>query len=427
MMRQIRAALLFVTAVAGLSGCSIGLTQTGQTATTPSVAADPEWNGTITVVTNRTDLIETKYKQYAKEFKSRYPTVTIQFEALRDYDKNIKIRLASGETPDVMLIPLIPVADLPKFFLPLGSLGYNPSELYFSEFKSYQGDIYGISSGVAVTGVVYNKAAFRKAGITEPPRTLDEFFAVCAKLKQIGVVPLASNFKDRWPLQVWTSDVPLLLSGTGAIKNEMTKTDAPFQPDSPYVQSMAILKKLYLNNYLESNLYDTNWELSKRDMAEGKTAMTINGNWLVNQLIENGAKPEDIGMFPFPADNSGKPRATLYPDRFYAVGKNTKHAAAAKAFVKWMLEQSDYEEYSGLIPVLKNRAVKLPQLQELESYRPEYVEYALDSELYSQILNKAQLEMPAVVQEYLLGDSEQVLDKYNKQWARIRNALRASP
>ncbi|WP_438444042.1 ABC transporter substrate-binding protein [Gorillibacterium sp. sgz5001074] len=421
----LRAGALLTVFLTVLTGCSPG----GRTSqpSTPRVEADPDWTGTLTVVTNRTDLIETKYKEYAQQFHARYPGLTVQFEALRDYDKNIKIRLASGETPDVMLIPTIPTSDLPKFFLPLGTLGLDKDKLVFSDFKTFRSENYGMPSGVAVSGVVYNKTVFRRAGIPEAPRTLDAFLEACAKLKRLGSVPLASNFKDRWPLQVWTNDVPLLLSGTGAIKNELAAKDAPFQPDSPYVQSMSIVKKLYQLGYLEPNLNDTNWELSKRDLAEGRTAMILTGNWLVNQVIENGARPEEIGFFPFPADNSGVLRATLYPDRYYAVGKNTKHAAAAKAFVKWMLEESDYEAYSGFIPVLKDRKATLPQLQELESFHPQYVEIVKDTDVYSQILNKAQLELPALVQEYMLGDSDQVLDKVNKMWAQIRASLHPNP
>lgn len=406
-----------------VSACANG----GQGSGKPTASQDPEWTGTITVVTNRTDMIDTKYKEYAKQFQDEHPGITVQFEALRDYDKNIKIRLASGETPDVMLIPTIPNADLHKFFLPLDDIGIDKLGMYFADFKEYDGVTYGLPSGISVGGIAYNKPLFRKAGITEPPGTLDEFLAACARLKALGAVPVASNFKDRWPLQVWTSDVPLLLAGTGAVKNRLAQTDHPFQPDSPYIRSMSIVKTLYQKGYLEPNLNDTNWEASKRDLAEGRTAMIPTGIWLVNQLIDNGAKPEEIGFFPIPADNSGVRKATLYPDRYYAVGKNTKHAAAAKAFVKWMIEESDYESYSGFIPVVKSHKSTLPQLLEMESYHPQYIEIEKDSDSLSLILNKAQIELPGMVQDYMLGSPADVADKYNKTWAETRKLLQLEP
>lgn len=68
--------------------------------TKPIGTNEPLLTGNITVVTNRTDLIDSKYMEYTKQFQQMYPGVKVQFEALRDYDRNIKIRLASGETPD---------------------------------------------------------------------------------------------------------------------------------------------------------------------------------------------------------------------------------------------------------------------------------------------------------------------------------------
>lgn len=424
--RLTRSGGLLMAAAVWLSGCAAGAEGGGTPSPGVQASADPQMSGTITVVTNRTDMIDTKYKEYAQRFHQRYPSVQVQFEALRDYDKNIKIRLASGETPDVLLIPSVPSADLGKFFAPLGDLNL-PGELYFQDFKVYKGETYGIPSGVAVSGVLYNRRAFELAGIKELPATLDAFYAVCGKLKESGVIPLASNFKDRWPLQVWTNDVAVMIGGEGRIKNDLAESDQPFVPGNPYVSAMTIVKTLNDRGYLEPNLNDTNWERSKRELAEGRIGMMVTGNWAVKQIVENGAKPEDLGFFPFPYDNSGKPRVTLYPDRYYAVGKNSKHQAAAKAFIKWMVEESGYENYSGFIPVLKGRKGDLPQLQELDAYKPEYVEVVKDTDKLSQILNKAQLEMPALVQEYLIGHSQAVLDKYNRQWEQARKSLNISP
>lgn len=376
----------------------------------------------ITVVTNRTDLLETKYPEYAKLFQQKYPSVTVRFEALHDYDRNIKIRLASNEMPDLMLIPQIPNSDLPKFYLPLDDLKLD-GEIYFPDYKKLQGVTYGIPSGVAVTGVIYNKKTFETAGITHVPQTLDEFYEVCEKLRRRGIVPLASNFKDRWPLNVWSGDVPLILSGTGSIKNQLAEVDRPFQPGSPYVQAVSIIKTMYQRGYLEGNLNDTNWERSKKEIAQGKSSMMLIGNWVINQLIENGAKSEELGFFPFPADNSGVLRSSISPDRYYGIAKNTKHPDAAKAFLKWLVEESGYDDYAGFIPVLKNKKSKLPQLMELDSYQPEYVESQMDSDPFTQIQNRSRIELQDYVQDYILGNPAEVLEKYNRQWSEARKAL----
>ncbi|WP_261305031.1 ABC transporter substrate-binding protein [Paenibacillus andongensis] len=422
---RIRPVSILVIAALVISGCT-GTHSNDISFSDKTANNNPQMSGTITIVTNRTDMIDKQYKEYATRFHEKYPTISVQFEALRDYDKNIKIRLASGETPDVLLIPSIPNSDLAKFFVPLGDIDLR-GELHFQDFKTYQGETYGIPSGVAVSGVVYNKRAFERAGILEVPKTLEAFYETCDKLKRSGVVAFASNFKDRWPLQVWSNDVPIILAGDAETKNDLAASGAPFQSNNPYVSSMSIIKTLYDRGYLEPNLNDTNWEGSKKELAVGKIGMMLTGNWAIKQIIENGAKSEDIGFFPFPADNSGKFRVTQYPDRYYTVGKNSKHAAAAKVFIKWMVEESGYENYSGFIPALKERKPELPQLLEMDSYHPEYVNVVKDSDRLSQILNKAQLEMPALVQEYILGNPTEVLNKYNQQWTQARHSLNISP
>ena len=42
--------------------------------------------GVITVLTNRTDLVDTKLQEYKKDFESLYPGTSVEFEAITDYE-----------------------------------------------------------------------------------------------------------------------------------------------------------------------------------------------------------------------------------------------------------------------------------------------------------------------------------------------------
>ncbi|OGX60979.1 MAG: ABC transporter substrate-binding protein [Paenibacillus sp. RIFOXYA1_FULL_44_5] len=389
---------------------------------TAAQKAESSIKGKITFLTNRTDMIDKEYKDYAVRFKQKYPDADVEFEALTDYDKNLKIRMASGEMPDVVLIPTIPNTDLPKYFAPLDDLGLN-DKIYFKDSKAQDGKLYGIASGSSTVGIVYNKKAFAAAGITSVPKTLDEFYADSDKLKAKGIIPLASNFKDKWPLGYWGQQVPIMIAGSATVGNDRMKSDTPYTLDGPYGKSMGILKTMYQKGYLEKDINSTNWEQSKKDVASGKFAMYLIGNWVINQVIENGAKSEDIGFFPFPKDNSGKLNATLDPDWFYAVNKNSKNVETAKAFVKWMIEDSGYDKFAGFIPVLKAKKPDMPQLVEFNSYNPTYIETVPDDDKAIQVQNKAQIDQNSIVQEFVLGDPKAVFDKYNKLWADAKKQL----
>lgn len=383
----------------------------------------PKIEGKVVFTTNRTDLIDTELKNYAAKFKEKYPEATVEIEAIKDYDQTTKIRMASNELADISLIPgTVKNSDLPNFYLPLDDLGLN-DRIYFKDNRSQDGNVYGISSGSAAMGVTYNKKAFAAAGIAEAPKTLDEFYAACEKLKAAGIIPLATNFKDKWPLYGWDQEA-FIFAGDPALHNTMATQDEPFAEGGAHWQAFSILKKLVDGGYAEKDLMSTNWEGSKKDVASGKMAMFLLGNWVVPQVIDNGAAAEDVGFFPLPLDNSGEAKVILASDYFYGIDKNSDNPETAKAFLKFLIEESGYDDYAGFIPVLKDKQPKLAQLNEFMSTNPKVIEMAADNDDYLAIANKMQFDTSAFAQDAIMGkDMKQVFADYNKKWKEAKKAV----
>ncbi|WP_018751689.1 extracellular solute-binding protein [Paenibacillus sanguinis] len=423
-----------------LAGCGGGSNSTGNNEAAPNNGkasgnsnatgqdsggdAAGKLSGKVTFLTNRTDMIGKEYDEYVKRFNEVYPDIQIEFEASQtDYNQQAKVRMASGELPDLMFVPDIPNSDLPKYFAPLDDLGLS-AEITFKDFKAHEGKLYGITTGNSTSGIVYNKQAFADAGITELPKTWDEFLAACEKLKQNGVIPLSSNFKDKWPLGSWVYDMPRVIENNKNFSNEIINTDTPFTMDNGYGKAMSLLRELADKDYLEKDINSTNWEQSKKDLANGKMAMYFLGNWVINQVIGVGAESDNIGFFPLPFDNSGDVRAAFNPDFFYAVNKDSKNLDATKAFLKWMLEDSGYEDFAGFISPLEGRESKLAQLAEFQATGVDLQEGMPDDPKVIEIRNKAQIDLPAIAQEFVLAkDPQAVLDKWNKAWAKAKGEL----
>lgn len=382
--------------------------------------------GTITFITNRTDLVDTEYKKIEDAFKKKYPDVQdVKFEALRNYDGDIKVRLSSKQYGDVLLIPNgVSPEQFPNYFEPLDDLGLK-DKVHSPDVTAYKDKMYGVTSGVNAEGIVYNKKAFEKAGIQQVPKTLDELYAAADKLKQAGIVPLATNFNAQWPLQQWDK-LPQLIAGKADYRNTLIEEDAPFAKGTPYEQSLTILKTFIDKGYTESDLIATDWESSKADIAKGKFGMMFLGNWVINQITANGAKPEDVGFFPFPTDNSGKTKALMSNDWCYAVSKNSKNSATAKAFVKFLVEESGYDDFSGFIPTMKDKEPKLPQLQEFLGYEPELLYAAPDDSKLTNIANKAQIDFYGgrYIQDLMLHKNyEDGLKELNEKWKKAKESL----
>lgn len=223
------------------SANSGGGTDTTGTSSGGSTGSGTELSGKITFLTNRTDMIGKEYDDYVKRFNEKYPNIKVEFEGSQtDYNQQAKVRMAGDELPDVMFIPTIPNSDLPKYFAPLDDLGLD-DKITFKDFRSYEGKVYGITTGNSTSGIVYNKKAFADAGITEIPKTWDEFLAACEKLKQKGIVPLASNFKDKWPLNNWVYDLPRLIENNADFPNAKLNTDTPFTMDNGYGKAFSLI------------------------------------------------------------------------------------------------------------------------------------------------------------------------------------------
>lgn len=385
--------------------------------------------GTVTFVTNRTDLIDNgEYDRYAKNFRKQYPNVKIAFEGLTNYEQDIRVRLSTGEAGDVLLIPgNVSPAELPKYFEPLDDIGIF-NDAYFADYKAYESKRYGITSGVNVTGVIYNKKAFAKAGITDVPKTIDEFYDACKKLKAAKIIPVYTNYGAQWPMQNWGENglVPSI-AGDPEFLNKMVDQDDPLKEDNPFGKAYTILRTLVKKGYVEPDLSSNNWETSKVDVATGNAGMFFLANWAINQVITAGAAAEDVGFFPMPYDNSGKTTALLNPDWFYAVSSGSKNKEAAKAFVKFMVADSGFDTDQGFIPVLKTKEPTLAQLTEFNSYKPTLMENKPTVTKWNDIANKSQIGFftGSYIQDIVQAKNlKSQLDVVNKKWKSARSAVK---
>lgn len=389
----------------------------GETAST-----DGELKGTITWATHRTELVDTDLKRYVEKFEAKYPGTQVKIEGLKDYEQTIRVRMAGNELPDVLSLVETTKADLPTFYEPLDDLGLNDN-IYFKDYNSYEGKLYGITQQTAINGLVYNKKAFEQAGIAAPPKTLDELFAIAEKLKAAGIVPMATAFKEGWTLQYWT-DPAEFIYGSTSLRNDKINTDTPFTVDGPYGQGLGILKQFYDKGYLESDIYSANWDQTQKDIATGKTAMMYIGNWFFSNLIAAGMPSEDIGFAPLPYDNSGEVKGMMRNDWAYAVSAHSKNKPLAKAFVKFMLEESGDEADHMIISPLKDKKQDLPQLTEFMSYNPTMLEAQSVDTTVTTVENKMQFNVFKLIQESTVGNLQTVFDGYNKKWKAAKEAIK---
>lgn len=379
--------------------------------------------GMIHVMTNRVDLIESGVMgKYAKRFEQENPGVKVEFEGFTDYTNDIMVRLSTREIGDVLLLPVsIANKDLPSYFEPLAQSMF--THVRFPDFKSYHGVRYGIATGSSTIGIVYNKKSFAKAGIREVPQTLDAFYEACAKLKAAGMIPLYMNYGAKWPLQQWGENMVNYMSGSGDALNNMVDVDEPFRLNNSWGQAVSIAKTLINRGYVEDHLFSNTWEISKSKLASGEAAMYFLGNWAIQQVIDAGANPDDIGFFPFPYDNGKQRYAPLTPDWFIGVSKFSANKELARKWIEFYVKESGYVNDSGFLPVDATQQTNLPQFQEFLSYEPVFVENKQQTDEFVEIANKAGISFWSgdYIQELIAApDLGKAFGDLNRRWKQAR-------
>jgi raffinose/stachyose/melibiose transport system substrate-binding protein len=421
-------------ACVALAGCGGSKSGSGP-ATAPSNPATV--SGNITVLTNRTDLNQDgTLKKYAAAFNAIYPKVQVTFQAITDYEGEVKTRMNTSNYGDVLLIPpSISRKDYPKFFAPLGNASDLSSKYNWIDTGTVDGSLDGQAYGVATfgnaNGFVYNKKVWQTAGVTSDPTTPAEFIADLQTIKtKSTAIPYYTNYHDGWPVQGWSG--ALGSSTCDAQANADMATDpAPFSPGKGAGEIYSLLYNTVHDKLIESDPTTTNWENSKSLLATGKVATMWLGSWAVVQFQDAakkaGANPADIGFMPYPAQKGGKFCSVTGPDYLQAINIHSAHKEAARAWLDWFTDKSGFATDQGSIPTQKGAALPAT-LADYQTLGVTYIELAQSKAgTVTQIDNESEVgffSAPNTAQQLVDvargaagGSLDSVLTGLNKKWA----------
>jgi ABC-type glycerol-3-phosphate transport system substrate-binding protein len=423
-------------------------TDTPAPAATNTTAAPAGLSGTITVLSNRTDLDKDgTLAKYSAAFSAINPGVTVKWETMTDYSGEMQTRMNTTDYGDVLLIPPALTPDkFADFLTPLGTVADLGKKYQFINEGAFNGNVYGIAVTGNGQGILYNKDVFKAAGITALPKTPDDFLADLKLIKEkTKAIPLYTNYHAGWALTQWDGQLGSI-SGDPDFKNiKFVHMDAPFAPGTPSYISYKILYDAVKAGYTEKDPTTTDWEKSKTMIANGDVAVMALGSWAISQMqgaaTAAGKDPAVIGYMPFPSNINGKQYAGAGGDYKIAVNKNSPNQAAALAFVTWFLEKSNFAFDQGGIPPLLT--AKLPA--QYNDFAAAGVIWVSDTAakpgeegFYSTIDKKAEIGFSdgsgawqASIVDAARGQTKQTFDDImngaNTKWAAARKALNVTP
>jgi len=304
---------------------------------------------TITFLTGQQEStrLEAQAKADIDRFNKEHPDIEVKRDSM-DNDQLrtvLKTRLNSNDGPDVFSYDTGP-----GFGGVLAKAGLvEPLDSAYDKYKwpiydwarqraTYGGKTYGIPDQVEEVGLYYNEDLFKKLGVTEPPKTVEELEQIADKAKAQGMIPIAYADKDQWPAGHQFSMMVSNLLGRKGLDDILYGKGSWDQPD--VVKGI----DLYFNQFAQKGYFPKGVNgLSYDDgnalFYQQKAVMDPTGTWLVSDIGQKASFP--VGFFPFPSiDGSDvSPPAGVGGGLF--VSARSKHKAQALEFLDWMFSKKE--------------------------------------------------------------------------------------
>ncbi|MFF5537942.1 extracellular solute-binding protein [Streptomyces cinerochromogenes] len=218
------------------------------------------------------------------------------------------------------------------------------------------GKVYGIPFDIGMIGFWYNKALFRKAGISTPPTTWSGFLDAVRKLKSAGVTPLALAGKEKWPGMYYWAYLAMRTAGVEALRKASESKDFT---GAGFVEAGRHLKELVDLQPFQKGFLGAAYSTPTGQAAtvgNGKAAMELMGQWAPVVEADSGkGLGSDLGFFPFPEVEGGNGKIT---EVFGGGGGHALRRGAPKAavdFLKFFASQTTDQELvkkTGVLPVV---------------------------------------------------------------------------
>ncbi|WP_327431038.1 extracellular solute-binding protein [Streptomyces sp. NBC_01236] len=353
-----RRRFLAATAATGLGAAALSACGSSGSGNSSGKTTIEWWNITTTQPAKKL------WAQRAKEFEAAHPDVKIKVVTLENeaYKSKMTAQIASGKLPDIfhtwgggvlkqqldagLVEDLTGKTPWTADYVPAATAAYK-----------FDDKTYAIPFDIGAVGFWYNKALFKKAGITTPPTTWSGYLDAVKALKSAGITPIALAGKEKWPGMYYWAYLAMRVAGLDAMQK--AADDADFTGDD-FVKAGQHLKDLvalqpFQKGFLGGAYSDPNGEAAL--MGNGKAAMELMGQWAPIVEADSGKGiGKDLGFFSFPAVEGGKGALT---EVFGGGGGHALRKGAPQAaldFLKFFAEKEFAEKLikeTGLIPVSK--------------------------------------------------------------------------
>ena len=269
------------------------------------------------------------YEETARLFEAQRPGVRVNLYGDPRIEDRLRVRLMAGELPDATLAPRLPWPALIRagkvraLDAALDTPGWDGDARWGDTFlpgalASWRigGKTYGVPLSYACWGIFYDRALFRARGWAEP-KTWDEFFALCEKIRAAKipvagggeVAPVAftgvyGNYPDAFFRAAYYS-----LAGPEGWRALQDLTPGA-RLDPRHARAAEVLQRI-AQNYAVKGWEGMTHTAAQLAFLDGRAAMVVSGSWMLNEMKGKIPAGLDLGVMNFPVfpDGAGDPTA----------------------------------------------------------------------------------------------------------------------
>jgi len=280
--------------------------------------------------------------QLSAEFTKQYPNVTfdLKSDSFANATANLPRLLSGDNPPDIsraaQLIDLVKdglLLDLDPYATAYGwdqwPQGQFEAVRVNSDFKRGTGPIIAWPVLPSTVGVFYNKDLAAQIGMTEPPKTVEEFDALLAKAKEAGLQPIME-----WNASTSGGGLAFPLQNLMAAYGDHTKiNDWVFLKegatiDTPeFLPAAQKLDEWIKKGYFPEDVNAIEYSDAAGRFGKGEGVFTFNGDW--QNAGYDTDLPGKVGFFTFP-ENVGMSAGVTY-----VVAAKSKNPDCAAFFLDW--------------------------------------------------------------------------------------------
>jgi raffinose/stachyose/melibiose transport system substrate-binding protein len=264
------------------------------------------------------------WQEIARKYMADHPGVKIELRYLENeaYKKKLTTLLQSPDRPNIIYswaggvlreqVKAGVIADLSADMSTDWRQRFNPAAL---QAYTLDGRIYGVPMLISQVGFFYNRDLFAKAGVDAGTiRTWDDLLAAVKRLKAAGVTPIIVGGADKWPIHFYWTYLAMRNGGKPAFEAAVRGESGGFAAP-PFVKAGEQLRQLTDLEPFQPGFLGVTFPQSSGQFGDGKGAMDLQGNFMLNSMRANSANkkgiPDDqLGWFPFPITPGGKGAAS---------------------------------------------------------------------------------------------------------------------